>query len=483
MKNRSFLNPYNKEYGKVWNASDKLGLDTIVRSVFSDFNSKEKVLSILNNIVLDKETIYYRQELVTEFVVNSALFQLFLAEIKNIEKCYSQYNTTKAQKAKNKIKSEISITDMQMQMRDYGYTLKMLLGIYSRLKAILEENKIKSTGLKDLSYTLNRKIRSEGFLELGLFLDKLEQSGGSYCFSAVITDMLCFDDIKYYFAQSKEKEDKVSIFKRSKDKDKLEVDNLIKENNRRAILEVYNRITVKLENIFESLFEEIAFLPDEFIFFEFAKGLYDILSTKSKEICFPKIEGHLNFVEAIDPYLIVKYEKEDYKGQIFGNDISLLRNESALVYGKNNTGKTVFLRTIGLLQILAQNGLFVPCKEATTVCFEKIVMIFSGEEKDTNIGGRFEKEVIDIKDTIDIVDNNSLVIINEIFQSTFAKDGEKALFDILEYFTAINVKWITVTHLMGIKDKRNLFSGEVKGFETTGKENDYKIIKVGEYYD
>ena len=68
-----------------------------------------------------------------------------------------------------------------------------------------------------------------------------------------------------------------------------------------------------------------------------------------------------------------------------------------------------------------------------------------------------------------------MVIINEIFQSTFAEDGEKALFDILDYFTLINVKWITVTHLLGLLDRVDNFESEVKVFQTTGEEEKYKI--------
>ena len=477
MKNRSFLNPYQKEYGSVVNASTDLSLNILVSYIYPDVNTRERIVKILEDICLDKETIYFRQELVKEFLVNKSLYHLIQTEIKNIEKCYSQYNATKAQRSKIKVKNEITITDSQMQMRDYGFCLKNLIGIIGRLVNILFENKVTSKGLIDLRNVLQRRNNSEGFLLLREFLEELEESGGSYSFVARISDTLTFEDIKYYFPEKKEDKEKFRLFKKTKESGKLELDNGLKEDNRRAILECYNKIAPKMEIIFETLFSELEFLPREFLFFEFAYALYDLLSEKADDFCFPEIDDKIKYICAQDPYLIARYQKEEYEEKIFGNDLSLFSNESALVCGGNNTGKTVFLRTIGIYQIFAQSGLFLPCKEAKTMIFNKIVTIFSGEEKDTNTGGRFEKEVIDIKDIIESVDSKSLVIINEIFQSTFARDGENALFDILEYFTCINVKWITVTHLLGLKNKINDFTGKVKGFATTGKENNYQIVE------
>ena len=152
-----------------------------------------------------------------------------------------------------------------------------------------------------------------------------------------------------------------------------------------------------------------------------------------------------------------------------------------LFIGSNNTGKTVFLRTIGIFQIFTQSGLFLSCDKAYLPIKNQVVSIFSGEEKDTNVGGRFEKEAIDIKEVIDKVDENSLVIINEIFQSTFALDGMNALVDVLSYFTDINVKWITVTHLISRNTNLGNLEETVKMYETTGKDNRYKILEVNKW--
>ena len=88
-----------------------------------------------------------------------------------------------------------------------------------------------------------------------------------------------------------------------------------------------------------------------------------------------------------------------------------------------------------------------------------------------------EKKVI-VSEIIDNVNTKSLVIINEIFQSTFASDGEEALFNILNYFSEINVKWICVSHLLGIAKREKMFYNKIDIYNTTGKEKQYKIEKT-----
>ena len=83
-----------------------------------------------------------------------------------------------------------------------------------------------------------------------------------------------------------------------------------------------------------------------------------------------------------------------------------------------------------------------------------------------------------LKEIIDKVNDKSLVIINEIFQSTFAEDGKRALFDILNYFSEINVTWVDVTHLITILDERKNFVNNVKLYETSDETNKYQIKEI-----
>ena len=476
---RNFLNPYNVEYGKVYNALHDLQLDTIARFAYKESNRQERLLEILENICLDEKTIYYRQAILNDFIKDRFMYHNIQLEIAAMEKAYAEYDGCRSQRAKTKIKSEVGIVDVSMSLRDYAYALRRLLEIFGRLDNLFNEHKPSSEGLKVYAHTVHKRNASEGFYKLREKVEAILESGSSYGYCIKLDDYLVPEEMKYMLVKGKYEGEKFSLFKKkSSQNNKVELNSKVEEDSRRIVVDAYNRLIVIIEDIFETLFDEISYIIKDFIFFEFGIYLYETLGEAGEFVTFPTFGKTINYKKAKDPFLLIRYINEGYRTTVYGNDLVIEDNESALVCGSNNTGKTVFLRTIGIFQVFAQTGLMVPADYAETVIRSDIISIFSGEEKDTNVGGRFEKEAIDIKEIIDSVNERSLVIINEIFQSTFAEDGENALFDILDYFTLINVKWITVTHLLGLLDRVNNFEADVKVFQTTGEEEKYKIKTI-----
>ena len=476
---RSILNPNNKEHGRVVNAITDLQLDSLVRLVFNDSHSQQRIIDILNEICLDEETIKYRQDILKDIMYNRNIYNALIRECLFMVKCYAEYDANKAHRSKVKIKSDISIADITMSLRDYAYTFKKLLEIYGRLDAMFVSNPPSSLGLKQYARNIHKRNNSEGLLELRERIEQIIESAAAYGYYISIDDYLMPKEMKYIIVNGKYEGEKFSLFRKKEIKgNRVEINERVNEDSRRIVIDSYNRTIVILEDLFETLYDEIGFITREFLLYEFGVKLYDIFGERNIDCVFPEIKDYTDYKNVKDPFLITRYIIESYTYPVYGNNIKVDKDQSVLVLGSNNTGKTVMLRTIGICQIFAQNGLYVPADFAVVDIRKDIISIFSGEEKDTNVGGRFEKEVIDIKNIIDEVDNNSLVIINEIFQSTFAEDGEKALFDILNYFSEINVKWITVTHLLGIENKKNDFVSKVKTFKTTSKEEKYRIDSI-----
>ena len=126
---RSLLNPNKTEYGRVVNAVTDLQLDGLVRLVFNDTNRQQKMIDLFNDICLDKETIEYRQAIMKDLMYNRNIYTTLVKECVFMEKCYAEYDANKAHRSKGRVKSEISITDITMSLRDYAYTFRKLLGI------------------------------------------------------------------------------------------------------------------------------------------------------------------------------------------------------------------------------------------------------------------------------------------------------------------------------------------------------------------
>lgn len=476
----SLLYPFGKvNIGTVNNTLHDLQIDTIVRYVFVDKGKQEKILGILENICTDEETIKYRQSVLRDMMYTRPIYYGLGREAFNLDKCYSDYNATRSGRAKLKVKSEMEVSETTMMLKDYAQDILKLLGIYKRLDELFTHHSPSSVGLKELSKTIKTKVENKYLDKLENLMNDILNQHSAYAFSTNLDDKLLPIDNKFILCSGKYTGEKVSLFRRKESSDgRIEVIPKVKEDFTRIVIDSFNRVVVIMEDIFESLYDAISYFSDEYIFFEFANSIYDTLGERRIDCCFPEIANYTDYKNAKDLYLAMKYIIEGYSSPIYGNNISIANKQSLLVVGSNNTGKTVFLRTLGINQIFFQNGLFVIGDQATVEIKESVTTIFSGEEKDTDVGGRFEKEVIDIKEIIDKVNDKSLVIINEIFQSTFAEDGKRALFDILNYFSEINVTWVDVTHLITILDERKKFVNSVKLYETSDETNKYQIKEI-----
>ncbi len=140
---------------------------------------------------------------------------------------------------------------------------------------------------------------------------------------------------------------------------------------------------------------------------------------------------------------------------VIPNDFKLAEsNGGLLVFGNNGSGKTVYLRSIGTMQVLAQAGLPVPCESAEISLFSQLATQFSESEKEFcegNDAGRFEQEVRELAVMVDTLKEGSLVFLNETFQSTAYAEGAEGLYHLLKHFSALNIRWILVSHLRQIE--------------------------------
>lgn len=126
-----------------------------------------------------------------------------------------------------------------------------------------------------------------------------------------------------------------------------------------------------------------------------------------------------------------------------------------LVTGKNNSGKTVYLRSVGTAVLLAQCGLPIPAKEAAVSIRNRIFTTFAkaeGELQPLSSAGRFEEEVAEISAIIDRIEPCSLLLLNETFQTTAYDEGADGMAHILNYISALGCGFIFVTHLMKLKE-------------------------------
>jgi DNA mismatch repair ATPase MutS len=97
----------------------------------------------------------------------------------------------------------------------------------------------------------------------------------------------------------------------------------------------------------------------------------------------------------------------------------------AIVTGPNQGGKTTFVQSVGLTQLLFQAGLFVPGEEATISPADAIYTLFAGEEKPERDTGRLGEEASRVSQIFGAITGDSLVLLNEIIHDPPARAGPK----------------------------------------------------------
>ncbi|MGB3340704.1 MAG: hypothetical protein WBB37_04405 [bacterium] len=117
-----------------------------------------------------------------------------------------------------------------------------------------------------------------------------------------------------------------------------------------------------------------------------------------------------------------------------------------LISGPNAGGKTIVIKTIGLLVLMAKCGLFVPADEGTTLPFYDEVYADIGDEQsiESNLS-TFAAHIKQIKDSLD-GSENSLVLLDELMSQTSVEEGSALATAILEHYARRGNTVLATTH-------------------------------------
>ena len=133
---------------------------------------------------------------------------------------------------------------------------------------------------------------------------------------------------------------------------------------------------------------------------------------------------------------------------IVGNDIRLEGRERLLVIsGPNNGGKTTLARTVGQLHYLARLGCPVPGRDTRLFVCDQIFTHFEQAEDSTTMTGKLQTELDRLRDDLAAATPASVIILNEIFNSTTAADALFLSRQILEQVSALDAVCVCVTFL------------------------------------
>jgi len=153
------------------------------------------------------------------------------------------------------------------------------------------------------------------------------------------------------------------------------------------------------------------------------------------------------------------------------NDIEIGPSGQILILtGPNQGGKTTYMVGVGLVQVLAQVGCFVPGKQAQISPVDNIFTHFPIEERPETETGRFGEEALRLGKIFEQVTRHSLVLLNESLSSTSFTEGSYLAQDVVRILRRIGARAIYSTHLYELGNRVEELNQSVQG--------DSRIISV-----
>ncbi|WP_043933796.1 endonuclease MutS2 [Bacillus sp. EB01] len=149
--------------------------------------------------------------------------------------------------------------------------------------------------------------------------------------------------------------------------------------------------------------------------------------------------------------------------------------ENALVItGPNTGGKTVSIKTVGLLTLMAQSGLFLPVEEGSEIAVYQNILVDIGDGQSiTENLSTFSSRIVNIIEILKETNDRSLVLLDELGSGTDPGEGMGLATAILEQLYAKGATLLATTHYSEIKD----FADRHEGFINGSMEFDINTLK------
>lgn len=245
------------------------------------------------------------------------------------------------------------------------------------------------------------------------------------------------------------------------------------ENIAKLELELFNRVRAKVAEKTELIQENARLIAvlDCYLSFAISAVDYNYVKPIVEESDKIKIiEGRHPVVERILPPG-EKFTPNSY-------DLSNSENQIIILTGPNMAGKSVYLRQLGLIVLLAQIGSFVPAKEASIGIVDKIYTRVGASD---NISAGESTFLVEMQEAANILNNasdKSLILLDEIGRGTSTFDGISIAWAITEFLhqnPEVAAKTLFATHYHELNEMASIYP-RIKNYKVEVREYGDKVI-------
>lgn len=233
----------------------------------------------------------------------------------------------------------------------------------------------------------------------------------------------------------------------------------LSELNDRGVNLVANALARSTDHIL-SFFQ---MLRTELAFYVGCLNLQARLREMGEPTCFPIPrpigERRLKFSGLYDVALALSKGRK-----VVGNDVNADHKSLVIITGANTGGKSTFLRSVGLAQLMMQAGMYVGAESFSSEVCDGIFTHYRREEDSAMESGKWDEELGRMSDIVDRLRKNTMVLFNESFASTNEREGSEIAKQITRALLEKGVKVFFVTHLyhfakgfLGEREKSAIF--------------------------
>ncbi len=442
---RDAMHPFRRESGRVQRTSfqeqtlrQDLELDTLLRAMAGndEFLFAVARRAVFDGFQNDVDTILYRQDILQDCLKNpviiGVLYDLAVeATVRSRKHWYDSHYPS------SMLYGSLDVLSALLDM------LKTLRGIAEN-----ETSKFDSDGFTVLFATLKKELADDYLKVIEGYLQELKFRNGML-FSAELGEWNESTGFVLRRYQGKNPSWLQRLFGKKPIGYTFELDErdeagarILSEMRHQAI----NRVAVALAESAGHIVGFFEMLRTELAFYVGSLNLHSRLSGKGEPVCFPvpspSGSHSLSFRGLYDICLSLHMEK-----RVVGNAVDADGKSLMLITGANQGGKSSFLRSMGLAQIMMQCGMFVGAEKFQAEICPSMFTHYKREEDSTMKSGKFDEELARMSKIIDHVTAGSIVLFNESFAATNDREGSEIARQIVRGLLEKGIKVFFVTHL------------------------------------
>jgi DNA mismatch repair ATPase MutS len=460
-----------------WNASELID-DLELDALFDAMSRRDQLLfevaksTLLSSLTNDPTTILYRQDILKDCLRNPfivrGIYHLAARVMKSEKEHYWSF-----------------LSDYPSAILDRSISvLKMLVTALKELRNIVtvQAAKFQSEGFTMLFSTLKTELSDEYFAAIQNHLKALKFRNG-----VLISAELGLGNkgANYVLCQS-QKEDQSWIEQVLPDRLSGGVIHIHPrdEAGAKALSELRDRgIHLVANALAQSVDHMVSFfdmLRTELAFYLGCLNLHERVSQMGEPLSFPlpvaARERRFSCKELYDVCLALNIQRK-----VVGNDMNADDKQLVIITGANQGGKSTFLRSVGLAQLMMQSGMFVPAESFSANVCSDIFTHYKREEDPTMKSGKLDEELSRMSQIVDNLRSRSLLLCNESFAATNERKGSEIARQIVTALLEKQIKTFFVTHLYqlahGFYQKKNASALFLRAERQPDGERTFKLIE------